>query len=63
MNLVKYDQDYFDLEEFLDDLQYFEDEEKPPVRRMRREYVYREDKGKQNKGKLREIKRNQENME
>lgn len=62
MNLAKYDQDYFDLEEFLNEMEYFEEEDKPVIRKMKKEEKYQE-KRKQDKGKLREIKRNQENME
>lgn len=62
MNLAKYDQDYFDLEEFLDEVEFFEEEEKSVIRKMKKEDTYQE-KRKQDKGKLREIKRNQENME
>lgn len=60
MNLAKYDQDYFDLEEFLDEMEYFEEEYKPVIRKMKKEEKYQE-KRKQDKSKLREIKRNQEN--
>lgn len=60
MNLAKYDQNYFDLEEFLSEMEYFEEEDKPVIRKMKKEEKYQE-KRKQDKGKLREIKRNQEN--
>ena len=60
MNLAKYDQDYFDLEEFLNEMEYFEEEYKPVIRKMKKKEKYQE-KRKQDKGKLREIKRNQEN--
>ena len=60
MNLAKYDQDYFDLEGFLDEVESFEDKEKSVIRKMKKEEKYQE-KRKQDKGKLREIKRNQEN--
>lgn len=60
MNLAKYDQDYFDLEEFLNEMEYFEEEDKPVIRKMKKEEKYQK-KRKQDKGKLREIKRNQEN--
>lgn len=60
MNLAKYDQDYFDLEEFLNEMEYFEEEDKPVIRKMKKEEKYQK-KRNQDKGKIREIKRNQEN--
>lgn len=60
MNLAKYDRDTFDLEELFAELEDYE--EKPVIKKMRKEDKYTKHY-KQDKGKLREIKRNQENEE
>lgn len=65
MNLSHYN---FELEDFFDEEEYFEDKfkEKPVIRKAKREERNQEnyqEKRKQDKSKLREIKRNQENME
>lgn len=58
MNLSHYDS--LDMDDLLEEMQSMHEEEKPVIRRMKKDPVFRE-KGKQDKNKLREMKRNQEN--
>lgn len=57
MNLSHYDS--LDIDDLLEEMQSMHEEEKLVIRRMKKDPVFRE-KGKQDKNKLREMKRNQE---